>query len=72
MKFTAISYLKPMASVASRQCKDTERCESSSDTNVTKKHIKKVKERIILAVNISYKMKDANNMFLKVRIICTL
>lgn len=72
MKFTAISYLKPMASVASRQCKDTERCESSSDTNVTKKHIKKVKERIILAANISYKMKDANNMFLKVRIICTL
>ena len=72
MNFTAISYLKPMASVASRQCKDTERCESSSDTNVTKKHIKKVKERIILAVNISYKMKDANNMFLKVRIICTL
>lgn len=72
MKFTAISYLKPMASVASRQCKDTERCESSSDTNVTKKHIKKVKERIILAVNISYKVKDANNMFLKVRIICTL
>lgn len=44
MKFTAISYLKPMASVASRLCKDTERCESSSDTNVTKKHIKKVKE----------------------------
>lgn len=54
MKFTAISYLKPMASVASRQCKDTERCESSSDTNVTKKHIKKVKERIITLIIIIF------------------
>ena len=57
MKFTAISYLNPMASVASRQCKDTERCESSSDTNVTKKHIKKVKERIITLIIIIFAIK---------------